>query len=379
MRRREALQALAVAIALHAVLIAALPSAVEPPRGTAAAAATAAPSVLDIRSLEAPTAPAAAPPPVTLARSTPAPQATRDVAERTTGADAAPDPAQAPLATTPGPLPTTLGPTASTQARTATGGGEEIPAETDRPVSARIADAGVQAAGSLAVAVASRDPPGSEEAAPVYATAVPGDFRWTYTLKRGLLSGTGELWLRTQAGRYELDLRGTALGMEIIGMSSRGGFDAAGFAPERFVDRRRGRDRLAANFDRVQRRITYSGPASEHPLAAGTQDRLSWMVQLAAIVQAAPHRFGPGARITVPVSGARADLDLWTFSVRARQAVDTPAGPIAQALMLMREPRRPYDTQVEVWLDPSRQHLPVRARMTVLPGGETLELTWSGG
>jgi hypothetical protein len=43
-------------------------------------------------------------------------------------------------------------------------------------------------------------------------------------------------------------------------------------------------------------------------------------------------------------------------------------------LQLKREPSRPYDTRIEVWLDPARQHLPVRARFTVLPGGTPLEL-----
>ena len=44
------------------------------------------------------------------------------------------------------------------------------------------------------------------------------------------------------------------------------------------------------------------------------------------------------------------------------------------ALQLRREPTRPYDTRVEVWLDPARQHLPVRAVFTTLPGGEPLQL-----
>ena len=61
-----------------------------------------------------------------------------------------------------------------------------------------------------------------------------------------------------------------------------------------------------------------------------------------------------------------------------RESVAVPAGTVPQALRLTREPRKPYDTQVEVWLDPARQHLPVRARMTVLPGGETLELRLTG-
>lgn len=243
------------------------------------------------------------------------------------------------------------------------------------PAPAALLAAGPQpATAALAVAVADRAAQGQSEEAPVYATAVAGDFRWTYSLKRGLLSGTAELALRTQAGRYELDLRGTAVGLEIIGMSSRGGFDAAGFAPERFVDRRRGRDRLAANFDRSQRRITYSGSATEQPLAAGTQDRLSWMVQLAAILEAAPARHLAGSRIALSVSGARADVDTWNFIVQGRQRLSLPGGAVVEALRLTREPRRPYDTQVEVWMDPAQHHLPVRARLTVLPGGETLEL-----
>jgi hypothetical protein len=177
------------------------------------------------------------------------------------------------------------------------------------------------------------------------------------------------------AGGYELDLKGTVLGLEVLGMSSRGGFGPQGFMPERFVDRRRGKDRLAANFDHTAGRITYSGTAAAQPLLAGAQDRLSWMVQLAAILEAGPARYPAGSRIALSVSGARGDVDTWTFIVRGRQRVDLPAGALAMALHLTREPRRPYDTQVEAWLDPARHHLPVRARLTVLPGGETLELS----
>lgn len=244
------------------------------------------------------------------------------------------------------------------------------------------AAAGAQAPTVLSTATAR--PPvtatAAEEAEPpvVYPTQVPPPFRWSYALRRGALSGSGELSLLTDAGGYRLELRGTVLGVEVTGLSSRGGFDAAGFAPERFIDRRRGKDRLAANFDRAGQRILYSGPSVMHPLQAGTQDRLSWMVQLPAIVQAAPERFGPGARITMAVTGARGDLDRWSFFVRGHERVEVGGGRVSNALHLTREPRRPYDTRVEIWLDPTRHHLPVRASLTVLPGGETLELTWTG-
>jgi len=203
---------------------------------------------------------------------------------------------------------------------------------------------------------------------------MPPPFRWTYALRRGAMSGQAELSLKRPGAGYELELKGNVLGMEVLGMTSRGSVAAQGFMPERFVDRRRGKDRLAANFDHAAGRITYSGPPVTQPLLPGAQDRLSWMVQLAAIIDAAPERYPVGSRVALSVSGARGDVDTWTFNVQGRQRLTLPGGAVAEALRLTREPRRPYDTQVETWLDPAQHHLPVRARLTVLPGGETLEL-----
>lgn len=213
---------------------------------------------------------------------------------------------------------------------------------------------------------------------PVYDTQMPPPFRLLFALRRGALSGLAELVMERTAAGYTLDLKGTALGLEVLGMSSRGTLGPNGLMPERFVDRRRGKDRLAANFDHAAGRITYSGSAAAQALWPGGQDRLSWMVQLAAIVEAAPTRYPAGSRIALSVSGARADVDTWTFVVQGRQRLVLPAGAVTDALHLTREPRRPYDTQVEVWLNPAQSHLPARARLTVLPGGETLELSLTG-
>jgi hypothetical protein len=212
----------------------------------------------------------------------------------------------------------------------------------------------------------------------VYDTQMPPPFRLLFALRRGALSGQAELVMERAAAGYTLDLKGTALGLEVLGMSSRGTLGPNGLMPERFVDRRRGKDRLAANFDHAAGRITYSGSAAAQALWPSGQDRLSWMVQLAAIVEAAPTRYPAGSRIALSVSGARADVDTWTFVVQGRQRLVLPAGAVTDALHLTREPRRPYDTQVEVWLNPAQSHLPARARLTVLPGGETLELSLTG-
>lgn len=219
-------------------------------------------------------------------------------------------------------------------------------------------------------------PPASEgggEAVPVYATRMPAAVRLRYDLKRGALAGNGELAWQPADGRYLLTMEGSAFSINVLNWRSEGGFDAAGIAPERFVDRRRGRDVRAANFQRDKGLITFSGPQVEYPLHPGAQDRLSWMLQLAAIVAADPPKYGPGARISLFVAGARGDADVWTFSVEASESLDLPVGPVANALRLRREPRKPYDTLGEVWLDPARTYLPVRVRLSVPQADDSTE------
>ena len=205
---------------------------------------------------------------------------------------------------------------------------------------------------------------------PVYATRLPPAGRWRYRLQRGLAVGEADLrWELLADARYELQLEGRVAGVTLLDWVSQGRIDAAGMAPERFAVRRRGRDRQAANFQRDAGKITFSGPTHELPLLPGAQDRLSWMLQLPAIVAAAPERFAGGATIVLFVAGARGDGDAWTFVV---QGLDTLGD--RPALRLLREPRKLYDTRAEVWLDPAEHYLPLRALQTPSGGGAPLEL-----
>jgi len=218
-------------------------------------------------------------------------------------------------------------------------------------------------------------PDGSESAAaasdlPVYRTRLPAAGRWRYRLQRGLALGDAELsWQPEPAGGYEMRLEGQIAGVSVIDWVSRGAIDDAGIAPERYSIRRRGRDHQAANFQRDANKITFSGPTYELPLPPGVQDRLTWMLQLPAIVEAAPERFGAGARVVLMVVGARGGNDLWTFTVMGR---DTVGG--TPALKLVREARGARDVQVEIWLDPARAHLPLRAVLAPTEGAAPLEL-----
>lgn len=208
---------------------------------------------------------------------------------------------------------------------------------------------------------------------PIYATQLPSSVVLSYSLKRGGLAGTGELVWRPREGAYTMTLQGGTFGVPLMAWASQGGFDEAGIAPEKFSDRRRSRAAVAAHFQRDTGRITFSGPRTEYPLIAGAQDRLTWLMQVPAIVAAAPQNFGVGKEISVFVVGARGDADVWTFLVETVEDIDLPEGHVPRALHLLREPRRPYDTRVELWLDPARQYLPVRVRLGNAANGDPNE------
>jgi len=205
---------------------------------------------------------------------------------------------------------------------------------------------------------------------PVYATRLPPAGRWHYRLQRGLAVGEAELrWSPRADANYELQLEGRVAGVTLLDWVSQGRIDAAGIAPERLALRRRGRDRQAVNFQREVGKITFSGPTHELPLLPGAQDRLSWMLQLPAIMAAAPERSAIGATVLLYVAGARGDGDVWSFVVEGVEMLgSTPA------LKLVREPRKLYDTRVEIWLDPAGSYMPLRTVQTPTGGGAALEL-----
>jgi hypothetical protein len=198
---------------------------------------------------------------------------------------------------------------------------------------------------------------------PVYRTRMPPPLTVSYRLRRGNMSGSGSLQWQPAGDRYRTKLEGSVLGFRVLTWASEGAIDANGIAPVRFTDDRRGKSQQVANFQRAAGRITYGSRPDQYPLVPGAQDRLTWMVQIAAVALADPHRLDPNARVSFFVSGARGDGDVWSFQVLGPQAVTTPAGTV-QAVKLLREPRKPNDTKVEVWLDPARHYLPARARMT---------------
>jgi hypothetical protein len=203
----------------------------------------------------------------------------------------------------------------------------------------------------------------AEAAPPTYATVLPGPAVLTYELRRGSLTGRGDLVWRNGPQGYELSIDGTVFGLQVLSWASRGAVGRTGLAPARFTDKRLRREANVATFDRARNLITYSGSAEQHALRPGAQDRLSWMLQLAAIAAARSTPLAAGDRVSMQVTGARGGADIWTFAVLGRPSVEVIGGRIEHTVALRREPRKAKDTLVEVWLDPARQHLPVRLKL----------------
>jgi Protein of unknown function (DUF3108) len=235
------------------------------------------------------------------------------------------------------------------------------PRADDEPAPAPAATEPTQ--GDQAAPAAAEPPPDGGGALPQYPTRPPPPALLRYELRRGSAVVPGSPSWRHDNERYELELEASLFGSPLIEQRSQGGFDTAGLAPLRFADRRRGRDLRAANFQRDKGLITYSGPQVQYPLVPGAQDRLSWMVQLPAIAAAAaPGALAEGTRISMFVTGSAGDGDVWTFTVTGRETLALPRGA-TDTLRLLREPRRDYDSQVEVWLAPALGFWPVRARL----------------
>jgi hypothetical protein len=197
---------------------------------------------------------------------------------------------------------------------------------------------------------------------PLYATELPPPMMLRYELRRGRLTGSGDLRWQVEAGRYALRLEGSVVGLNVLTQVSEGALDAHGLAPVRFTDQRARRAAVAANFEREAGRIRFSGPSTELPWQPGVQDRLSWMIQLAAVAAADPALLAEGQRITLWVVGARGDGSSWSFRSLGKESL-TSFGATVDTVHMLREPRSPYDTRVEVWLDPARHHLPIRATL----------------
>jgi hypothetical protein len=252
-----------------------------------------------------------------------------------------------------------------------------------------------RALAATAVGTAQRPPPGpaahshpaagpaAGPALPVYPTRLPPATTRHYRVQRGAEQAWAQLAWQPEGAQYQLSLQMQAEAglpgpgsLHGLGAVSRGQLVPEGLQPERYLDRRQGRDHRAANFDAQQRLVRGSGGGPAWPFPPGGQDRLSWLLQLAAVLQADAALATPGARVVLAVAGPREPTQPWVFEVQGMQAYTLADGSQRQALVLRRQPGQPYDLLAEVWLDPAEHHLPLGWQLSAPPGPWSSHWRW---
>ena len=229
--------------------------------------------------------------------------------------------------------------------------------------------------------------PAAEREWPVYATRPPPSTTLRYALVQGgrasaADTGSAEVAWRRDADAFSLHIA-TAIGdRPPREWQSTGGFDAAGVAPLRLVERERGRDKRALSIDRDDARVRFSGASGAVAVGPGVQDRWSWVAQLAAIAEAGAQRGQVPVGWDLQVAGLRGELERWTFRVQPLGDLPPELAPQGNELSVagdrapdllhvVRAPEQPYALRIEAWLSPALHHLPAGLRMSAPPG------TWS--
>ncbi|MDR2990905.1 MAG: DUF3108 domain-containing protein [Burkholderiaceae bacterium] len=155
--------------------------------------------------------------------------------------------------------------------------------------------------------------------------------------------------------------------------TSEGALQAGGLAPERYGERQR--SERAAHFDPAGGRVRFSANTPDAPWQPGMQDRLSALLQLAALLAAAPQRYPAGSVIGLPTAGVRDAADA-RWQVESDKTLDI-AGQAVPCVKLRRDPVGPYDSRTDLWLARNRNYLPVRLLTTRFNGDTVNETLYS--
>lgn len=196
---------------------------------------------------------------------------------------------------------------------------------------------------------------------PAAATDVPPSFQQRLRVRRGAHTGWADWTWHLENGRYQARLAGRLHGPgapPALDWHSQGGLDGQGVAPERYVARAARGGARAVNFERDTARISFSGPTGQHPLPAAAQDRLSWLVQLMALVRARAHHpagLSLGDRFELWVAGPQGDAGVWSFRIEGL--------PPDGSVQLGRAALRRFDLQVRVQLGPVPERRLLRLTM----------------
>lgn len=213
-------------------------------------------------------------------------------------------------------------------------------------------------------------------AGPEFRVAVPEPVRLRYAVtarvRQQQLQGTSELQWRRDGDAYEALFEWDLPSLPQRRQHSAGVVTATGIEPRRFAERWRGEQ--ATHFERDAGRISFSNNRPAAVLDGGAQDRLSVLLQLAALLAGEPGRYPPGASVALQTATTR-EAQAWVFTVEREELLALPGGDMT-TVKLIRPAHGEYDQHIEVWLAPGAAYVPVRLRLTQ-PNGDWVDHLWS--
>jgi len=222
-------------------------------------------------------------------------------------------------------------------------------------------------------AAARTSPTPETPSSPLLALPPPVRLHYEVAVRKGLFSLAGHAVLdwRHDGRQYEARLEAAGIVGSRVQRST-GRITPEGLAPAYFSDK--SRSEQATHFDRANGRLVFSNNRPEAALESGMQDRLSVILQLAALLAGQPANYPAGTQIAIPTASTR-EADTWVFAVEGEEDLALPGGAV-HVVKLQRLPRREYDQKVELWLAPRMDYAPVRLRLTN-PNGDTVDNRWS--
>ncbi|MCG2585029.1 DUF3108 domain-containing protein [Massilia sp. TS11] len=224
----------------------------------------------------------------------------------------------------------------------------------------------------LAAAVLALSAQAGEHSAVKRPANLPSSMDLAYTIsakQKGIpLGGRADIQWRLSGDKYSIhaETRASLLG-KILVNDSEGNVDANGLIPVRFYEERFRRPPVTTSFNQETRTISFSEGKLSYPIKGGEQDRTSITWALVGAARAAPEKFVAGSEWAYFVAGRR-DAERWSFKVAGTEAIQTRLGELQAVHLVKAPPPDSKDQQLDIWLAPAQDWLPVRLRFSDADG-----------
>ena len=188
--------------------------------------------------------------------------------------------------------------------------------------------------------------------------------------------GSGEIVWEHDDKNYKMTLEvGVNLlfaNIRLYTMQSEGTLGDAGIKPDTMTETRRGRSPTVTHFNYDNNAITFSASTNSVPISDGAQDRATVLMQLASIGNADETQFQRGKEITIQVAEDK-EANPFLFVVLNQETIDTKLGKLS-TWHIVRPPRAgSYTSQLDIWVAPELNWLPVQIRNTEVNGAITTQ------